>query len=183
MTALLIHIQAICSIGNRLKVLFVLVSLFCFLTISSFASQEEFAVLPVPVISSENFPCTRCHKQSGTAPGVHKKIFHITITVEGHTEDSYGCFKCHDREDRDKLQLFSNSKIDITESSELCGQCHSTNYKLWASGLHGKVWGKWNGPKKITPCTTCHDPHRPGYKDRKPEPPPVPPEQTLRWRK
>jgi hypothetical protein len=65
----------------------------------------------------------------------------------------------------------------------LCGQCHSTNYKLWQSGLHGKVIGKWTGPKKYTPCTTCHDPHHPGYATQQPEPPPMHPEQTLRWRK
>lgn len=149
----------------------------------SFGSQDEPAVLPVPVISSEYFPCSRCHKENGIEPDVHGEAFHVTIRVEGHTEENYGCFDCHDRENRDKLRLFNGSKIELAVSSELCGQCHSTNYKLWRSGLHGKVLGKWNGRKRYTPCTTCHDPHQPAFASRQPERPPTPPEKTLRWRR
>ena len=154
-----------------------------FTTVQSLAKQNELAVLPPPVINSEYFPCSTCHEQSKMVQEEHMQEIHKSIKVKGHVEKSYGCLGCHDREDFDKLTLFNGGKIDLARSSQLCGQCHSTSYKLWQSGLHGKVVGKWNGPKKITPCTRCHDPHQPVYKAQQPEPPPAPPEKTLRWNK
>jgi uncharacterized CHY-type Zn-finger protein len=183
MKALLTRIEVLCTRKNRLKLLFVFIFLLCSFTINAFGVQEERAVLPAPVIFSANLPCSKCHKLNGTEQAVRSKAYHSTIRVLGHTEKEYGCFVCHDSENRNKLRLFNDRTIELAVSSELCGQCHSTNYKLWQSGLHGKVVGKWDGPKKYTPCTTCHDPHRPGYRTQQPEPPPTPPEKTLRWQK
>jgi len=183
MKAISVYLRMLCVLLARQNLLFVLIFFLITLSNNAFSSQDELTVLPAPVFSSEYFPCSRCHKQNGTEPDVRKEAFHVTISVQGHTEGNYGCFGCHDNENRDKLRLFNGSKIDLALSSELCGQCHSTNYKLWLSGLHGKVIGKWSGPKKTTPCTTCHDSHRPGYAVQPPEPPPTPPEQTLWWRR
>jgi len=145
--------------------------------------EEGLQVLPSPVLSSKFFPCATCHDQIKKGQEQSKQDVHETIPIAGHIEKNYGCFGCHDSENLDKLRLFNGNKIDLALSSSLCGQCHSTNYKLWHSGLHGKSIGKWNGPKKITPCTRCHDPHRPGYTAHRPEQPPTPPQQTLRWKK
>ena len=178
------YIRMLSVLLTRQNLFFFLICFLITLSNNAFSSQDEPSVLPAPVLSSEYYPCSRCHKQNGTEREVRREAFHETIRVEGHTEDNYhGCFVCHDSENRNKLRLFNNNKIDLALSSELCGQCHSTNYKLWLSRLHGKVVGKWNGPQKITPCTTCHDPHRPGYAIQQPEPPPTPPEKTLWWRR
>lgn len=147
------------------------------------AEQYEFSVLPAPITSSELFPCSRCHNNKQSYKDNQRQKVHKIILAEGHSEKNYSCISCHDRDDFDQLRLFNGRKVDLANSSKLCGQCHSTNYKLWKTGLHGKVTGSWNGQKKITPCATCHDPHRPSYKSKKPEPPPVPPIETLRWNK
>lgn len=160
-------------------VLFVLL----FTIVQSPAMQNEPAVLPPPVVSSEYFPCTACHQHDEVAKEQRSQKAHLPIQVQGHTEDQYDCFGCHDKKDMDKLILFNGSTIDLISSSQLCGQCHSTSFKLWQSGLHGKVVGNWNGPQKVTPCTRCHDPHRPAFRAQKPEPPPTAPDETLRWNK
>ena len=160
-----------------MKRLIVLIFL-CSFSIPCLADQKEPVVLSTPVSTSEYFPCSKCHEKTKTA--LQQKNFHDTICVETHIEESFECYGCHDPENLDKLQLFNGEKIELSVSSQLCGQCHSTNFKLWESGLHGKVVGNWNGPQKITPCTICHDPHRPQYTGQQPEKPPVHPKKTLR---
>lgn len=145
------------------------------------ARPDERTVLPPPVLASRYFPCSMCHNQNEIRVEKAGQREHNAIRVEKHVEDNYDCFGCHDSEDLNKLRLFNGNTIDLALSSQLCGQCHSTNYKLWLSGLHGKVMGKWNGPQKITPCTHCHDPHQPGLATQEPESPPTHPEETLRW--
>ncbi len=148
---------------------------------TSLAAQAVWEVLPAPVSSSEFFPCSRCHGQEITDHGASRKSPHGTVAADEHIAEIQGCSACHDKEDPDRLVLFSGRLLELGFSSELCGQCHSTNFTLWQSGLHGKVTGKWNGPRKIAPCTGCHDPHRPGYTAHAPESAPTPPEKTLRW--
>lgn len=168
---------------NKLNLYLSLLLIFCLFATYVFGMDTEPDVLTPPVTGSEYFPCSRCHEEKRSALDDSMKNFHAPLRVEGHIEDSYNCYGCHDNENMDRLRLFNGSTIELTVSSPLCGQCHSTNYKLWQSGLHGKMVGNWNGPKKITPCASCHNPHRPAFAQQKPSPPPIPPEQTLRWRK
>jgi hypothetical protein len=177
------YIRMLCVQLIRQNLFFVLIFFLITLSNNAFGRQDKPVVLPGPVFSSEYFPFSKCHEQIGTGPDDRREAFHVTIRVKGHIEKDYGCYGCHDSENLDKLRFFNDRKVDIAASSELCGQCHSTIFKLWHSGLHGKVVGRWNGLKKIIPCTTCHDPHRPVYTSQKPEPPPMPPEQTLRWKR
>ncbi|GAB4340727.1 MAG: hypothetical protein Kow0089_14590 [Desulfobulbaceae bacterium] len=166
--------------GMRWEALFILWLLFP-ASVALGEGPQELEPLPAPVLSSPLFPCSSCHT---TEPGASLAgDSHPVIRVEGHTEKDYDCFVCHNRHDMDSLILFSGLTAPLGSSSRLCGQCHSTNFRLWSEGLHGKLVGRWDGPRKITPCTACHDPHRPGYDAYVPEPPPVPPEQTLWWRR
>lgn len=167
--------------GACQHVLIFLFILLPFFAAPVFGSQVVLTVLPAPVLTSELFPCSKCHNKTDKGLESGKQGVHKAIPLEGHIEESYNCFGCHDRENLDKLNLFNGAKIDLFLSSSLCGQCHSSSYKLWKSGLHGKISGKWNGQKKINPCVNCHDPHHPGYEKQRPKPPPTPPEKTLRW--
>lgn len=164
-------------------VIMLLVSLLLFFGKTSRSSQEVPIILPAPVISSANFPCSQCHTDDSPGMDRRTETFHASIRADSHIEEEYDCFGCHDKERMDRLRLFNGGRIELIRSSELCGQCHSTNYTLWESGLHGKVSGPWNGPRRIAPCTSCHDPHQPGFLALRPAPPPVPPEETLRWGK
>lgn len=161
----------------------IIIFFFCLLPTHSFGINNELPVLTAPVNISEYFPCSKCHEKRESVPVVKMEVFHTSIRIEGHIEDNYNCYGCHDIEYRDRLKLFNGSTIELSDSSRLCGQCHSTNFKHWQSGLHGKVVGNWNGPRKITPCTSCHNPHRPKYEGQHPAPSPTSPEQTLRWQK
>lgn len=146
------------------------------------AKPNALGILPSAITFSEYFPCARCHRD-GTVQDNKDGRMHKTIPLQGHPGKKYDCFSCHDRGDFDKLRLFDGSRIELKDSSRLCGQCHSTNYGLWQSGLHGKIKGTWNGERKIIACVQCHDPHDPVFAAQNPKPPPTPPENTLRWRK
>jgi hypothetical protein len=55
------------------------------------------------------------------------------------------------------LKLADGSLVDIKGDVALvCYRCHSTKYKEWKAGTHGKHQAK---------CTAagCHDPHTPGF--------------------
>jgi uncharacterized CHY-type Zn-finger protein len=145
---------------------------------NTLADTVAVEALPPPVQSSALFPCSGCHAQGRV---LQKENLHRNIDTTTHPGQDYNCFSCHDKQEYDMLVLFNEEKVELIHSSELCGQCHSTTYHLWQSGLHGKITGKWSGGKIMTSCTVCHDPHQPAYRAQKPESPPTPPQKTLRW--
>lgn len=147
----------------------------------SFAGRPAPEILPVPVLSSAFYPCIRCHPADREIVFKEAGIGHGKVDIQKHVGARYDCYTCHNRQDMDRLNLFDASPVGLDKSSILCGQCHNTSYQLWTTGLHGKRVGTWNGRNSIFPCTACHDPHQPGYPAHVPKPPPVPPEETLRW--
>ena len=69
------------------------------------------------------------------------------------------CLVCHDDPAKNPgmLKLADGSLVDIKgDVAAVCFRCHSTKYKEWKAGTHGKHQGK---------CTAagCHDPHSPGF--------------------
>jgi hypothetical protein len=132
--------------------------------------------VPAPPFSEGIFPCMQCHASIPTNPerraleGMHSDI------VLHHDEEHRWCLDCHNAEDRDKLHLASGALIPFTESYQLCGQCHGTQYRDWRLGIHGKRTGYWDGPKRYLLCVHCHNPHSPRFASVQPLPPPVRPQ-------
>lgn len=114
------------------------------------------------------YPCTSCHPIR-FVPSTQKPIGPLPNNFQGHQivlqgHDVLGvgnkaCLVCHDDPTRNPgmLKLADGSLIDINGDTALvCYRCHSTKYKEWKAGTHGKHKDK---------CTAagCHDPHTPQY--------------------
>ena len=136
--------------------------------------KEEFPVHRPP-FSEGIFPCSSCHAGMDlNAKRRELKEEHTSIKLH-HAESMRWCLDCHDPHNRDKLKLANGDLIDFTESYQLCGQCHGTNYRDWKAGIHGKRTGYFDGKKMYYLCVNCHNPHDPKFKPLKPEPPPFRP--------
>ena len=132
--------------------------------------------VPAPPFSEGIFPCMQCH--AGIPPNPERRPLegmHSDIVLH-HDEEHRWCLDCHDANDRDHLRLASGKLIPFTESYQLCGQCHGTQYRDWRNGIHGKRTGYWNGAKRYLLCVNCHNPHSPRFAELKPLPPPLRPQ-------
>jgi hypothetical protein len=114
------------------------------------------------------YPCTSCHPVS-VPEGSDQPTKRLPngfkgheIVLKGHSALGRGedaCLACHDDPERDpgKLKLADGTFVDIKgDVAAVCYRCHSTKYKEWKAGTHGRHQAK---------CTSggCHDPHTPGY--------------------
>jgi hypothetical protein len=118
------------------------------------------------------YPCTSCHPVTmvpGAVPGTEQPSKRLPNGFKGHEivlvghvalgKGSVACLVCHDDPSRNpgKLKLADGTLVDIKGDVALvCYRCHSTKYKEWKAGTHGKHKGK---------CTAqgCHDPHTPQF--------------------
>ena len=135
--------------------------------------------VPPPPFSPGIFPCSGCHEMM-PANTTRRELtaFHTEIVLR-HDEEHRWCLDCHDAEDRDQLHLASGEPVLFEESYRLCGQCHGEKYRDWRAGVHGRRSGQWNGHKTYLLCAHCHNPHAPGFEALEPEPPPIPPSETV----
>ena len=114
------------------------------------------------------YPCTSCHPVH-LIPGTDKPDRVLPNGFQGHQivlwgHDKLGsgdaaCPVCHDDMTRNpgKLKTADGSLVDITgDISLVCYRCHSTKYKEWKAGTHGKH-------KPSCTAAGCHDPHTPGW--------------------
>lgn len=141
------------------------------------ASREEVEV-PPPPFSPGIFPCSNCHGMMEPNPERRELTFHTEIVLQ-HDEENRWCLDCHDAQNRDVLHLANGSPVAFEESYRLCGQCHGEKYRDWRAGVHGRRTGQWNGHKTYLLCAHCHNPHRPRFQPLEPEPPPIPPAETV----
>lgn len=123
----------------------------------------------------EVFPCTDCHdndeqKSNPTVRSMSED--HETIKLV-HGEGRFWCLTCHDDKNRDKLRSLEKQPISFNQSYLLCGQCHQGEQNDFFNGVHGKRKGGWQGERRLTNCTECHNPHVPQLQPRKPVPPPI----------
>lgn len=116
------------------------------------------------------YPCTTCHPVTmvpGPTPGSEKPSKPLPNGFTGHKIELAGhdklgaeaCLSCHDDPAKNpgKLKLADGTLIDIKGDTALvCYRCHSTKYKEWKAGTHGKH-------KPSCVAAGCHDPHTPGY--------------------
>jgi hypothetical protein len=139
------------------------------------ASAMVFPV-PAPPFTEGIFPCMQCHE--GIPPNPERRALegmHSDIVFH-HDEEHRWCLDCHDMNNRDQLHLANGAPVPFTESYQLCGQCHGTQYRDWRSGIHGKRTGYWDGSKRYLLCVHCHNPHNPRFAALQPLPPPVRPQ-------
>lgn len=122
--------------------------------------------------SSDNFPCTKCHKFRPINKEKRKLTLNHTNIELKHAEKHRWCFDCHEG---DKLRLPNGELIEYNKPYILCGQCHGTIYRDWKAGIHGKTVGTWTGEKIFYVCVSCHDPHQPKFKQLEPEKQPLRP--------
>lgn len=101
--------------------------------------------------------------------------------MQDHFGKDQWCLDCHDPDAPDLLRLMDGAQVDLITSYKFCRQCHRSTYNAWQLGVHGKRTGNWDDRVQYLPCTSCHNPHMPRFKKLAPEPPPLRPEETLRW--
>ncbi len=119
------------------------------------------------------YPCSQCHAnwQTDETPRILAPVHEVSLK---HGEGRIWCLTCHDPKDRDQLRTVRDGKVDFDEAWKVCGQCHSNRQKDWYYGAHGKRVYDWKGEPTRYNCTHCHNPHRPPFMQRKPQPkPPV----------
>ena len=119
-----------------------------------------------------SFPCSNCHNQplekmqSDRKPAARKAHWDIHLA---HAENTtMTCTTCHAANNMNQLTTIAGAVLDIDESFKLCGQCHSTQYKDWQGGAHGKELNGWKPPRIAKTCVSCHNPHQPAFPKRFP---------------
>lgn len=128
----------------------------------------------IPERSSQikSFPCTNCHskpvEQLSLGRKVNEKKAHWHIEIVHGNEEVMNCFTCHNKSNPDELTSLTGKPIVFDESFKVCSQCHSTQYKDWVGGSHGKRLGGWAPPRITNTCTNCHNPHKPVFESRWP---------------
>ncbi|PCI28094.1 MAG: hypothetical protein COB67_07105 [SAR324 cluster bacterium] len=116
------------------------------------------------------YPCTDCHDNDEQMPNAEIRNLeedHESIQLV-HGNGRFWCLTCHNEDDRDQLTSLKNQPISFNESYLLCGQCHFQRQKDFFYGGHGKRKGNWQGDRKLSTCTECHNPHVPQIKGRNP---------------
>ena len=78
---------------------------------------------------------------------------------------------CHNERDYDTLRLADGTSVRYEEVSRLCAQCHGSQARDYAHGVHGGMSGYWDttrGVQTRNQCTHCHAPHAPAYPSMRP---------------
>lgn len=89
--------------------------------------------------------CLNCHGNIGDL------FKHDTVRLQTHNIfGNNSCRMCHSS-DKIALELANGIRISITQSSNLCKQCHEGIYRDWKNGNH----------ISSIDCVICHNPHSP----------------------
>jgi hypothetical protein len=123
----------------------------------------------------EYYPCSECHEDEPTNREPRElEDEHDTLEL---AHGDLWCFSCHDVDERDRLRLADDTRIQLEDSWQLCTQCHGEKLPDWRAGVHGKRTGHWRGTKEYRTCVACHNAHAPPFQSIEPMPPPRRPEQ------
>jgi len=121
------------------------------------------------------FPCSRCH--ADRPPNLDERVLKELHTqkILNHGTQGGWCYRCHAKDDIDKLHLPDGKRVSFNEAYELCGSCHGDKLRDWNAGIHGLTTGFWLGDRLRRSCPSCHDPHSPKFPLMVPEHAPQPP--------
>ncbi len=127
--------------------------------------------------------------QVSVAPGEEAPLeclsCHVRV-LKGHDklgEGNKACWSCHSNTQMGVLHLAGGETLlPLSDSPQLCAQCHQKRYEDWTEGTHGMPsWKEGavevHGVQQVG-CISCHDPHQPQIallNITKPHPPPTPP--------
>ncbi len=117
------------------------------------------------------FKCSECHTKSIPelkSKNLTGKKAHDSIKLNHATIEELTCNSCHPSQNLDHLKSNLNAKIDFNQSYKVCAQCHSSEYKDWLGGAHGKRVKGWVNPRISNTCVDCHNPHSPKFESRFP---------------
>lgn len=115
------------------------------------------------------YPCSRCHADRTPDPTERRLTEFHTEKVLQHGTQKGWCYRCHTKENIDKLHLGDGTLVSFDEAYELCGSCHGDKFRDFRAGLHGLTTGDWNGARLRRSCPACHDPHNPHFPLMTPE--------------
>ena len=130
---------------------------------------------PLPLrstnVSLAQYPCASCHAgvtvTGERTEGVHENIDPVHPSESGHL-----CTTCHVADSVELVRLPGGQAVSLDHAYRLCAQCHSSETRSWAAGVHGKRLEGWRGRRVVMNCADCHDPHRPELEIRLPYPGP-----------
>ncbi len=133
------------------------------------------SIVTRPPMPEGIFPCSECHEPDDD--DIDLEIRDLELEHSEKNSFTHGnlewCFDCHDVTQRDSLHLSGGQLIPFEDFQRLCAQCHGRIYTEWTLGIHGRRTGYWDGPRRASACTQCHDPHDPAFKAIEPMPPPI----------
>jgi hypothetical protein len=129
-------------------------------------------LIPEHTSQLKSFPCSNCHSKpigqlNLNGKGNEKRAHWDIKMIHGNAE-VMNCLTFHNEANLDELVSLTGKPIVIDQSFKLCSQCHSTQYKDWLGGSHGKRLGGWAPPRIINTCANCHNPHKPAFESRWP---------------
>ena len=117
----------------------------------------------------QRFSCSQCHNNKPVTSRRAAEVAHGDVILNHGSESRpLSCFTCHKKDGRDFLTTEEGTKIDMDHSYQMCGQCHFRQKKDWVGGAHGKRLSYWAGPRVVTNCASCHNPHSPRFEKRWP---------------
>lgn len=130
---------------------------------------EQF-LIPERTREITSFPCSNCHtKPVDQLKKEHVgKAAHWDVELNHASDFSMNCMSCHNMEKPDQLTSLTGNRISFDHSYQQCAQCHSTQYKDWQGGAHGKRLKGWVPPRVAQTCVGCHNPHAPSFEKRWP---------------
>ena len=112
-------------------------------------------------------PCDQCHQPNTQKQP--KQAAHWDISLKHGSDDVMNCATCHDRHtNMTQLKTLTNQPVAFDKVYDLCSQCHFQQKNDWLGGSHGKRIETWAGKRVIANCTSCHNPHQPGFPKRLP---------------
>lgn len=117
----------------------------------------------------KSFACIECHSKplSRMKSDVGQKA-HWDIKINHAQTETMDCTTCHSPDNMNELRTLTDKKVDFNLSHKLCAQCHSSQFKDWKGGAHGKKVAGWAPPRASMTCVNCHNPHDPGFDKRWP---------------
>ncbi len=121
------------------------------------------------------YPCSRCHAER--APNSEERMLTELHTqkILNHGGQGGWCYRCHARDDIDKLRLSDGKLVSFDQAYELCGSCHGDKLRDWNAGIHGLTTGYWLGDRFRRSCPSCQDRQLPKVPQTTPEKQPQPP--------
>lgn len=134
-------------------------------------TEEVAFFIPERKSNIKSYKCSECHTKSIPelkASNLTGKKAHWNIELNHATPDVLMCNSCHPTNNLDNLKSNLNADIDFNQSYKACAQCHSSEYKDWLGGAHGKRIKGWVNPRISQTCVGCHNPHSPKFESRFP---------------